>query len=448
MNINKNVALLYFSVVDLIKKLDSKRIFYEALKNELMTRDGLIELQKKKLTSLIENHAPLVSGYREKYHGYNVSDFSNLPVLEKKEIVSAPSKFLATNYLGKCFKGSTSGSTGDSLIFYYDSERLAWAEASKWRARRWFNVNKGDSCLVIWGYPIYHSNINKMFLNPIKNILRNEVFINTFNSLEKNLSENVFTLTNSRKFNMIYGYGSSIGKIALDIKKRGWKLDSNQAPEIIQYTADHMSFLEKKAAEYVFNSRVISDYGASEVPGIAEECPNGNLHISIDSYYVEIIDENGRCKPDGETGDICVTDLHNKAMPLIRYRVGDVGCIVPGFCSCGSQLPMMELVVGKSVELINTIDIKNISSHYLDYINLKLLNQGLRGIIKFKLFQYSLNEFVLYVLPGEENLETSVKLFVDEFIKKFGKVNLEVKVVEDIPLENTGKHRYFVNMMK
>jgi phenylacetate-CoA ligase len=190
---------------------------------------------------------------------------------------------------------------------------------------------------------------------------------------------------------------------------------------------------------------LISDYGASEAPGIAEECASGRLHVSIDCYKVEVVNAHGEVLPEGTIGDLVITSLHNRTMPLIRYRIGDVGRLVPGQCECGSPFPQMELVVGKSVDLITTSYADKVSAHYLDYINIDLMKRGLYGIEQFKLYQHNRDEFELHVVHGKGDLNKSAAEFLVLLRDRLGPVDVTLEVLGEIPLEATGKHRYFVN---
>ena len=92
--------------------------------------------------------------------------------------------------------------------------------------------------------------------------------------------------------------------------------------------------LEERLGVTAFDS-----YGMSELfgPGVAFECPERDgLHIWHDSYLVEIIDPvSGETLPDGERGELVVTPLVKEAMPLIRYRTGDITTRMEDGCICG-----------------------------------------------------------------------------------------------------------------
>jgi phenylacetate-CoA ligase len=84
--------------------------------------------------------------------------------------------------------------------------------------------------------------------------------------------------------------------------------------------------------------RAVSFYGLSEMcgPGVAAECPaRTGLHVQEDHFIVEVIDPGGRPVAPGTTGELVFTTLTNEALPLLRYRTGDIGRLVGTPCACG-----------------------------------------------------------------------------------------------------------------
>jgi phenylacetate-CoA ligase len=84
--------------------------------------------------------------------------------------------------------------------------------------------------------------------------------------------------------------------------------------------------------------RAVSFYGLSEMcgPGVAAECPERNgLHVQEDHFLVEVVDPGGRPVAPGTTGELVFTTLTKEALPLLRYRTGDIGCVADTPCACG-----------------------------------------------------------------------------------------------------------------
>lgn len=100
----------------------------------------------------------------------------------------------------------------------------------------------------------------------------------------------------------------------------------------------------------VWQCEVLDHYGLTETAyGGAVECPAHNgCHLRSLDLLVEIVDPCGTdVLPLGEEGEIVLTTLQREAMPLIRYRTGDVACLLPGPCACGSPLPRLGHVRGR-----------------------------------------------------------------------------------------------------
>ncbi|MFG2617001.1 phenylacetate--CoA ligase family protein [Streptomyces sp. NPDC048507] len=89
-------------------------------------------------------------------------------------------------------------------------------------------------------------------------------------------------------------------------------------------------------------------YAMKEVGTIAVQCDEGAYHIESERLWVEIVDDDGAPLPDGSAGEIVITDLTNRAMPVIRYRTGDFGSLASCACPCGLPHKAMDLVEGRN----------------------------------------------------------------------------------------------------
>lgn len=97
-------------------------------------------------------------------------------------------------------------------------------------------------------------------------------------------------------------------------------------------------------------------YGLTEIygPGIGISCDYRNgIHMWDDYIYFEIIDpKTGKNLPDGEVGELVITTLKKEGAPLIRYRTHDLTRIIPGDCPCGSRFPRIDIIVGRTDDMI------------------------------------------------------------------------------------------------
>ncbi len=100
----------------------------------------------------------------------------------------------------------------------------------------------------------------------------------------------------------------------------------------------------------VFDCDIFSHWGMTEtcLGGGVDCCPDSGMHLREPDFFVEIINPaTGKQVPDGVKGEIVISTLSRRAMPLIRYRTGDVGCIQAENCSCGLPLRRLGAVEGR-----------------------------------------------------------------------------------------------------
>jgi phenylacetate-CoA ligase len=101
-----------------------------------------------------------------------------------------------------------------------------------------------------------------------------------------------------------------------------------------------------------FEAPVYDIYGTSETKEIAWECPHGGMHLNADVVRLEVLDDSGRSQPEGEEGNLVVTLLVNRAMPLLRYLTGDRGALLSRSCTCGRSSPLLGVMSGRSADVL------------------------------------------------------------------------------------------------
>jgi phenylacetate-coenzyme A ligase PaaK-like adenylate-forming protein len=122
------------------------------------------------------------------------------------------------------------------------------------------------------------------------------------------------------------------------------------APRAVLLSADYIPKSFVKLIERIWGCTVYTHYGMTETGfGLAVDCRcRDGMHLRDDEFMVEIIDpETLLPLPDGETGEIVLTSLKERAMPLIRYRTGDLGRLIATPCACGGSLPRLGRVEGR-----------------------------------------------------------------------------------------------------
>jgi phenylacetate-CoA ligase len=141
------------------------------------------------------------------------------------------------------------------------------------------------------------------------------------------------------------GYPGHLVSLAQHIESSGAQACS---PNQIFTSSELLSTASRNFIESVFNAPVYDHYGCTEFKEVAWQCRHRDAyHINTDEVYVEILDTAADHALDEQAGEIIITDLRNKAMPLLRYHTGDKGYWVDS-CKCGGKGPHLKLVVGRS----------------------------------------------------------------------------------------------------
>lgn len=185
---------------------------------------------------------------------------------------------------------------------------------------------------------------------------------------------------------------------------------------------------QRKKIERLLGVKAYNCFGMTEMngPGVAFECQEQNgMHLWEDCYYAEIINpETGEPVPDGEIGELVLTTLDRKMMPLIRYRTRDLTRILPGECPCGRTHIRIDRIKGRSDDMfiikgvnIFPMQVEKIlvrfpalGSNYL--ITLETVNSQDEMIVEVELSDLSTDNYI----ELEQVRKTITRLLKDEIL--------------------------------
>lgn len=153
---------------------------------------------------------------------------------------------------------------------------------------------------------------------------------------------------------------------------------------------------QRQAIERVFHCRVLDSYGHMERTVGISQCPDGGYHVNPE-YGVLEVEKIDRLSTDSLTvGTIVGTSLHNRAMPLLRYRTGDLIELRPGRprCRCGRSLPLCERVLGRTQDVLVTRDGRYVTNAFVVF-------HGVPGVAWFQIVQHERDRFEIRVQAEE-----------------------------------------------
>jgi len=393
--------------------------------------------QLKKILDYAAIHCPF---YRKRMEEYGVSvssvkslsDLSKLPDITKADLVGNYSAIKSSQRRIFTSTKTTGGSTGQAVTIDKNADALARERAATWRAYKWAGVGIGDVQARFWGTPL---STKALFLSKVVDFVSNRSRISAFNINEKSLDEYYFRLIKMKPV-YLYGYVSMIVAFAEHIIMKGY----SGVPSLksIITTSEVLGSSSRNIIEEAFGVRVFNEYGCGEVGSIAHECEYGSMHVMAENVIIEVDKKNS---PDGESGELIVTDLHNYAMPLIRYRIGDYATLSEGRCECGRGLPIIRQVHGRAYDMICDPDGNRYHPEIFMYIfeGLKRRNSGIR---QFQVVQKSAENLVINIVP-EEYYNSSVEGDITQSIRKkvHAGFKIDFKYMDDIVREASGKMR-------
>lgn len=435
---------LFYPLWDIKDKSVRLKALGQLEKTQWLPKDELRKRQWKKLKHILEYSYQNCEYYKNKFDKYNIrpsgimsqNDFRKLPVLTKKDIQDNTDGLISRQYhKAVLISAKTGGSTGKALKIYFDKSCEEMRNAAAMRSDRWAGWDLGMKKAAIWGNPPVANTWKKK----IRNLLHDRIiYLDTMN-LNPSSMNAFIEQWQKYKSDIIFGHAHSIFMFAKFILAKN---RTHIKPKGIISSSMMLIPSEREIIEKAFGCMVTNRYGCEEVGLIACECEEHNgMHLNIDHLYVEVIKDDGSPADPGEEGAIVITDLINKGMPLIRYKIEDVGVPTSRQCSCGRGLPLMEKVAGRVADFLVRKDGSLVAGVSLVERTLTAIT----GIQQMQIVQADINDITLNIVTNEHYDENSKKMLVEEFRAVFGKdLILQINSVDNIPQERSGKYRFSI----
>lgn len=439
-SVGKNIYYVaqYFNgepVIVLTKELE---------KSQWYPFEKLEELQWHRIKKLIDYVYEYVPFYRQRFIAQgirpedirNLGDFRELPCLTKDELMEFKELLISQNPIGQYSVANTSGSTGKPLSILMSKTSWGYHHANIFRALKWYDISIGDKQARIGGTSTI---LKKRVFEKVKDMIFNRI---KFPAIDMTDTACIKFYEKMLDFApcYLYGYPSAIYQFVNILKDKG--VDGKVLKlKIVVCHGEELDLSYKNEIEDFFKCKVVNGYGAAEVGIIAYECPEGNMHIPIESILFETTYNN---KLTEEGGEVVVTDLHNYVMPLIRYKIGDIGTLVKEKCSCGRGLPVMGTPKGKIRSIITTPDGKRVHTVIFNSLFKDLLVRG-GNVRQYQIIQTSPEDFVIHMVKNGIFTTDHISFLSSKLQKTFGnKVNFSFNFVNKINKLPSGKFITFI----
>jgi phenylacetate-CoA ligase len=404
--------------------------------------ERLYDERNESLRNLIHTVYNEVPFYRERMGAAGVTpkeirtaeDLHKLPITTKASLRNNyPDK--TTRATGrKTFENRTSGSTGYNFCVRTDSETEGWYRASFLSALQWTGWQIGDAHVQTG------MNLKRNLERRLKDTMFRCRYVSAFRLDDSHLDEILRYLERNR-IQFLWGYPSSIYFLA----RRATELKWNQPLRSIVTWGDTLFPQYRRMIEAAFKTRVFDQYGCAEGIQISAQCGVENTyHVHTLDVVVEYLDDKAEPVREGETGHLVLTRLFAGPMPLIRYRVGDVGVSARSrICSCGRGYEVMDSILGRETDFVLTPSGNRLIVHFF-----RAIFERFPQIDSFQAVQESPGSVLLRVVPAKDFSETTLPEIVSVMKNKgAADLNFEVEVVNEIPLTAGGKRRFVISKL-
>jgi len=366
----------------------------------------------------------------------SIADIDRIPILSKEPLRENPEQFLAEGFSPKnTIVINTSGTTGKTLRIFVDPDSRRYSYAFYSRLKKWAGIDCKLPNVTFAGRTIVAPDTNKP---PFwrRNLKMNNHLFSSYHLSPHNLKFYVKKLLEIQP-HFIDSYPSSIYTLAAYMQENHI---SGIRPKAIITSSETLFDYQLKTVEEVFKCPVFDQYGCAEQVVFVSQCEKGSYHIHPEFGIVEFLREDGTRAEPGEQARLICTGFTNKAMPLIRYDIGDTGVLSPDQnCPCGRNFPVIEHIVGRTDDTLIMRDGRRVG-------RLDPVFKGLISIKETQIIQEDLDNVTLKIVPGNNYQPEEADIIVYELKKRLGsKTNITTEIVREIPRTSAGKFRAVIS---
>lgn len=319
------------------------------------SEQSILSYQKSQLQKILttatlhsQHYKPFKACKNEDPYGW----LKQFPVLTKEVIRNNPDSLLTRKKEG-LIKNSTSGSTGVQTEIWVTKREQSVYRAAQTLWWEWAGFYPG--------YPILQTGLatSRSFEKRLKDLFFRTHYLFAF-GLDKEKVRKALQWAKGKK-PVLGGYASSLYVLA-ELSEDQERVQFKSAISWGDKLFDHY----RKKIEKTFDCKVYETYGAGEGLMMASQKDLDYLYIMSPCVYLEILDDQGNEVPDGELGHVVVTSLIHEAMPLIRYKLGDLAIKLPKQnypVTRELSLPLLQKVVGRETDLVLTPSGKKLIVH-------------------------------------------------------------------------------------
>lgn len=366
-----------------------------------------------------------------------LADLGRLPTMTKRDARENLDTLVWHGVPGGVFPYTTGGSSGEPLHFYFGRERQASDAAGRIRARRWWGVAPGEREAYLWGAPVELNKTDRV--KTVRDRLVNQLVLNAFAMSPQRMNDYLDALQ-AWQPRCLYGYASSVALLAAHAEARQRKLSLINLG-VVCTTGEPLYPHQRELIARVFGAPVANEFGSRDIGFTAHEAPGGQMLLMSESHIIEVLDAAGQPAAPGESGEAVITGLTSAAQPFIRYRTGDVLRLSSAPATGGQGLHVIAEVTGRQTDFVIAADGRVMHALAVIYVL-----RAVPGIARFKCIQHARDRMEVQIVPNAEWDASASHTLVAGLRARLGEtLVVNIRLLEDIPPEASGKHRYVVS---
>lgn len=425
---------------------------------ETMPAKDLKDLQERKLKALINYVYEYSPFYRKRFKeaGIHPSDFkgisdlSKLPFTKKQDLRdNYPTGMFAVPLSQVVRFHASSGTTGKPTVVGYTQNDLeVWVESLA-RSLVACGVRREDVMQIAYGYGLFTGGLGFHYAGERVGAAVIPISAgNTARQIElmKDLKTTVIACTPSY---MLY--------LAEQAEKMGVDIASDTSLRMGIFGAEPWSEETRKRIENKTGIEAYDVYGTSELSGpLFTECTEKQgIHIWGDHFLVEVIDpETGEQVGEGEKGELVITTLSKEALPLVRWRTGDITILEEDKCACGRTHPRIMRILGRADDMIIVRGV-NVFPSQIEHVLMQIPEIGEHYMIILDRAESGLDEMTIQVeLSENARIDTTTDILklereIAERLKSVLNVWAKIEVVNPGTLQRfEGKAKRVIDRRK
>jgi phenylacetate-CoA ligase len=315
-----------------------------------------------------------------------------------------------------------------------------WEEAFVWRHWRWLDINFKDRCVICRGTRPPES--NGVDDSRIGFAYNNCMVLSGFDLDWKSSHDYLKAIC---EFDPVYirGYPSTLELLSKRLISERNKYVCPSL-KVLLTSSELLRDDQRLIIEKAFQRPIRDLYGHTERAVAAGECNEGRLHVYPEYGQLEILpmyeqDENN----DSKSGEIIATGFNNKAMPLIRFRTGDIGELTGEQCPCGRNMDVLRMEYGRLDDFL-----VNPESNIISFSALNFHSNIFDGIETYQYEQHNPDEVIFRyaLLPGASDI--SEAKIEDGLRGKLGNtIRIIFQKVDKVQKTQRGKHKVIVSSL-